>query len=268
MHDISLRAASNLMDAHNLAIVLCPNLIAGSNALRDVSICSVPGGRTMHDSQKPMPVAPEGKSTLGMVIKLCIQRYYEVFDEVHDRSEAIPGQNASHVESPTSSEVSSTTGSLQPNRELPNDDDEDIDDAMLVMPIGPNRTHVAGSIQNGAPSAWGAPAIPYKPRLRRATTSPPKRDARSMHTMSERSNGHGNGNGNNGQIYATINRARSLISIEKVGTGTVGGRGSIAVGRGTSRKSSGAGVEAIGITAEGFFTAPSSAPPVPPFPKT
>jgi Rho GTPase-activating protein 1 len=268
MHDISLRAASNLMDAHNLAIVLCPNLIAGSNALRDVSICSVPGGRTMHESQNsnlPVPVIPEGKSSLGMVIKLCIQRYYEVFDEVHDRSEAIPGQRA-HVESPASSEVSSTTGSLQPNPELQNDDDEDIDDAMLVMPIGPNRTHIAGSTQNGAPSALGTSAIPYKPRLRRATTGPSKRDARSMHTMSERSNSHGNGNGNNGQIYATINRARSLISIEKAGT--VGGRGSIALGRGTSRKSSGAGVEAIGITAEGFFSAPSSAPPVPPLPKT
>ena len=83
---------------------------------------------------------------------------------------------------------------------------------------------------------------------------------RSMHTV-----GLDSGNGGGGAYaYASTNKAKSMYSIEN-GTGTAGGRkGSISVGRGTTRKSSGAGVEAIGITAEGFFSAPSSAPPVPP----
>lgn len=69
--------------------------------------------------------------------------------------------------------------------------------------------------------------------------------------------------------YASNSKARSLISIEKgSGSGTLGGRkGSISIGTGRGTvKGSGAGVEAIGITAAGFFTAPSSAPSVPPLP--
>ena len=66
-----------------------------------------------------------------------------------------------------------------------------------------------------------------------------------------------------------------MISIEK-GEASVGGvmsvggggtmrrGGSIAIGRGTVRgKGSGSGVEAMGVTAAGFFTAPD-VPPVPP----
>jgi hypothetical protein len=36
----------------------------------------------LRQSQAQQPTLSEGKTTLGMVIKLCAQRYYEVFDEV------------------------------------------------------------------------------------------------------------------------------------------------------------------------------------------
>ncbi|KAK7690195.1 hypothetical protein QCA50_006846 [Cerrena zonata] len=102
LHEVSLRSASNRMDAHNLAVVICPNLVSGSNPLRDVMLCAVPGGPSLHSiptqSQPPQPSTPstsnpaalaEGKTTLGLVVKLCIQRYYEIFDDLPDPTEAL-----------------------------------------------------------------------------------------------------------------------------------------------------------------------------------
>jgi len=63
----------------------------------------------------------------------------------------------------------------------------------------------------------------------------------------------------------TIGKARSMISIEK-GDGTQSRKGTITVGRGTGRKSTGAGVEALSVTAAGFFSPPANAPPVPGIP--
>lgn len=279
MHEVSLRSASNRMDAHNLALVLCPNLVSGSNPARDVMMCSVPGGPTLFEStsspiKSNRAALSEGRTTLGMIIKLCIQRYYEIFDEVHDRTEALyPERALRGEEGNISSETSSASGNPGPSHHgmyHDHDDDEDIDDAMLVMPIGPSHSHhhngstpqQAGGSSISPPSAWGAPGgatSTFKPR-HRSTLSGSSSKVRSMHTV-----GLDSGNGGGGAYaYASTNKAKSMYSIEN-GTGTAGGRkGSISVGRGTTRKSSGAGVEAIGITAEGFFSAPSSAPPVPP----
>lgn len=273
MHEVSLRSASNRMDAHNLALVLCPNLISGPNPARDVVMCSIPGGPSLYDSMptpRSNPAAlAEGKSTLGMVIKVCIQRYYEVFDEVHDRSEAIPPQRSFHGEVAPLSPSSSESGSSLQHRNG-NDDDEDIDDAMLVMPIGPSQSHETNAVRNRRsspsppPSAWAAGGAAYKPRHRSTNSGGSSSGVRSMHTvLGESASGSGNTGG--GYSYASMSKAKSMISIEKGGpVGTTGRKGSISVGRGTTRKSTGAGVEAIGITAEGFFSAPSSAPPVPP----
>ncbi|EEB92256.1 hypothetical protein MPER_09264 [Moniliophthora perniciosa FA553] len=81
MHEVSLHAAMNRMDAHNLSIVLCPNLVKGTNPAKDVMMCTAPGG--------PQQQQPQNNTTLGTVIKLCIHRYYEIFDEVHDRTEVV-----------------------------------------------------------------------------------------------------------------------------------------------------------------------------------
>ncbi len=48
---------------------------------------------------------------------------------------------------------------------------------------------------------------------------------------------------------------RSIVSIEKA-IGKAGSKGSITIGKGTTRRAGGAGVEAVGVTALGFFTPP------------
>ena len=249
LHEVSLRESSNRMNAHNLAVVICPNLIKGPDPLKDIAMCVIPSGPSAPTSR-----STEAKTSLGSVIKYCIQHYYEVFDEVQDRSEATPVQRRPQVldQQPPS-----------PDRRysgFQNEDDEEIDDAMLVMPIGPAA---APSKDEKTPTslrqeATSSGTVPYKTRVR-SPKPPPGAGGRSFHTAGENGNGAG---------ASTIGRSKSLISIDNGnGNGNMGTRrGSISIGRGTTRKSSGAGVEAIGITAGGFFTAPNSAPPVPSFP--
>ncbi|KAG0708429.1 hypothetical protein DFH29DRAFT_892451 [Suillus ampliporus] len=278
MHEVSLRSSVNRMDAHNLAIVICPNLVKSSDPMQDVMICSIPSGPSMSSTPStnatPTPAAPtpptdslDGNTTLGSIVKLCIQRYYEIFDEVHDRSEAVP-PSTRRSPSPPSSEDSS--GSL-PKQARPlslRSDDEEIDDAVLVMPIGPSGSGIASTNENLA-SVWGggganANTLPYQPRRRKFT-----------------GNAAGNGNGgnengvhsinddsHNGAGHRRRNKARSTLSIERAGSGFGSGKGSISIGHGTLRKASGSGVEAMGITAGGFFTPPNVAPPAPSMPSS
>ncbi|KAL0960827.1 hypothetical protein HGRIS_005846 [Hohenbuehelia grisea] len=251
LHDVTLRSSTNLMDARNLAIVICPNLVKGKNPILDIGMCAVPGAPSM-SSSFPTNAAPtasaEGRTTLGAVLLLCIQRYYEVFDEVLDRSEAISPARVLGA----ASSAPSSSGENSPRAQ--NGEDEEIDDTMLVMPIGPNgaqRTTVASA----APSAWASNvAANHVTRHRSKPSWGSGSGVRSMHTL-------GDGIGG-GHPSGTIGRAKSLISVES-GTSAMGRKGSIAVGRGTTRKTSGAAVEAISITAEGFFTPPSNAPPLP-----
>ncbi|KAG6887538.1 hypothetical protein C0995_014546 [Termitomyces sp. Mi166 len=247
MHEVSLRAASNRMDAHNLAIVLCPNLVKGSNPMRDVTMCSVASVASTSATSSPDP-SFSPSATLGIVIRICIERYYEVFDEVLDRSEAVPPPRS--FQDSDRSEASASPA--------PAHDDESIDDAMLVMPIGPSGSRA------GPPSAWATASgngnEGYKPQHRSNLSGG---SARSAHGEG-RSSSSFIGGGENNNVFSTASRSKSMMNIEN-GSGTVGGRrGSITLGRGTMRKSSGAGVEAIGITAEGFFSPPGNAPPVPP----
>jgi len=250
MHEVSQRAASNRMDAHNLTIVLCPNLVSSSNPIRDVMMCATSSTPTQFPGASPSLSSStnslESKTTLGSVIKLCIQRYYEVFDEIQDRSEAVAPPTSTDE---TASVSSSGSSSPKPAR-FPGflDDDEEIDDEMLVMPIGPGGSRGQGV----APSAWS-----YKPRHRNTLSkSSSASGLRSMHAADAKSNTSGNGSD-------AVGKAKSMISIEKGPTGVSGGRkGSISIGRGTTKKSVGSGVEAINITASGFFAPPQSAPPV------
>ncbi|KAJ7065154.1 CDC42 rho GTPase-activating protein [Mycena belliarum] len=270
MHDVSLRATSNRMDAHNLAVVLCPNLVASkTNPARDVWMCGVPGGpalfaRAPAESPASTPAAlAEGRTTLGTVVKLCIQRYFEVFDEMHDRTEALPPPRP-HAESSASSSASSSSGfrASSPRRHSvrSQNEDEELDDEMLVMPIGMAPAQgPGGGPQNGGggrpPSAWGAAGAGQQSayRARHRSTLSGASSIAGHPTRSVLSGGGGGG------VYGS-SRAMSLVSVEKgsagMGPGTVGRKGSISVGRGTTRKASGAAVEAVGITAEGFFSAP------------
>lgn len=276
LHEVSLHSSSNRMDAHNLSVVVCPNLVKSSNPMRDVMMCVVPGGPSLTSGPSSLSSSMtsattlsrcsdsscEGSTTLGAVIKLCIQRYYEIFDEIKDRSEPVASsRHLSRAPSPLSSSGSSASLSkpLRP-LSLGIDDEDSIDDAMLVMPIGPAGN--AGSLWHPSIREGRAPntsvnlgagnanssTFPYQPRQRKT----PAVGVRSVN------NGH-NGTSSN---FASRSRARSTLSIEKIGNGLENRRGSISIGRGTSRKASGAGVEALGITAGGFFTPPTS-PPLP-----
>ncbi|KAJ8523208.1 hypothetical protein ONZ45_g299 [Pleurotus djamor] len=269
MHDVSLRSQTNFMDAHNLAIVLGPNLVSGSNPLQDVMMCGVPGGPRMTSSPPSSPATPsagERKNTLGLILKISIQRYYEIFDEVHDRSEALPPprESAYNPSSSTPSQSSSVSGSPQPEHasyRYSYQDDEDIDDAMLVMPIGPasprNANHGSptpaspNNNNHAAPSAWGAnnaPA-PYKVRQRKPRNPQidPSIGARSLYAGAAGDGRATNAGGSPRGLAPSTSKARSMISIEKGSTSGAGG----------------SGVEAISITAPGFFTSPDNAPPVP-----
>jgi Rho GTPase-activating protein 1 len=188
-----------------------------------------------------------------------------VFDEVWDRSEALPLPASQSVSSSNSASPSMQHQTL--NYAHNDNDSEDIDDAMLVMPIGPSQ---GKQNANGKPpSAWGASSgnvnggstIKSRPghRSKASGGSTSGSGVRSVHTA------FGDRGGGNGMGYLS-GKAHSMVSIENGlgGVGTVGKRGSISVGRGGTRKASGAGVEALGVTAEGFFTPPSGAPPVPP----
>ncbi|KAG8214398.1 Rho GTPase-activating protein [Butyriboletus roseoflavus] len=196
LHQVSLRSSSNRMDAHNLAIVVCPNLVKSANTMRDVMMCAVPGGPSLTNGppslsssttstttlSRSSDSSSEGSTTLGAVIKLCIQRYYEIFDEIKDRSEPIsPSRHLSRSPSPPSSSGSSASLSKRPQQllSLPVDDEDSIDDAMLVMPIGLAGNAGASwhsSIREGrTPNATmnlagnaGSSIFPYQPRRRKA----------------------------------------------------------------------------------------------------
>ncbi|EKM50162.1 uncharacterized protein PHACADRAFT_264735 [Phanerochaete carnosa HHB-10118-sp] len=267
LHEVSMRAEHNRMNAFNLALVISPNLLKGKNPMLDISLCQIPDGQSPAPSNRPFPNS-EGKTTLGQVVQLCIERYYEIFDDVRDRAEALPaGEQDAHevIIGDSSSRDIALSPSFQSSqsykRDSMIDDDEDIDDAMLVMPLGPSanartqqqQAQAPAQYAASPPSAWmpASQAMPYstyKPRQRKQPNVP------SVHTAAS-------GNG-----HATVGRsARSLISIEKAGAGSR--KSSIAIGRGTTKKSSGSGVEAMGITASGFFSPPPSAPPVPSLPE-
>ena len=247
------------MDAHNLALVLTPNLVKGQNFKRDFEMSAVPNNMDGH-------TAKPASATLGLVIKTCIPHYYEIFDEVVDRTEAIPPHlstssfTAVDSNEPVSATASSFSSDISGTQV--DGDDESIDDQMLVMPLGPTTQGSSSNRTNGLapPSAWSQTTTPtpYKPRQRKTLS---KGSNQSLHTTMSGTGGTGVG----GSQPGTVGKAKSMISIEKrtIGGGPGGRKGSISIGRGTTRKGTGSGVEAIGITANGFFSPPESSPPVP-----
>ena len=102
LHEVSLRCRTNLMDARNLAIVITPSLVSSGNPLRDMQMYAVggvpmlPPAMIANANASMSPPSPRTAAagipmgtSLGTVIKLCIERYYEVFDEVRDRTEVV-----------------------------------------------------------------------------------------------------------------------------------------------------------------------------------
>lgn len=274
LHDVSLQSDTNRMDAFNLAIVICPNLVKSSNPMRDVMMCTVPvpgmstpslttSTATLAQSQS-LPEG-EGKTTLGIVIALCIRRYYEVFDEIVDRHEAVAPWRAIHSQEWDADGASSASGSSkQPTYVLGDGDDEDdIDDEMLVISVGmENKLQPHPPASSGPPSAWGSMPQPQWTKRHKSTPSD-RNGARSIHNECSSSSAY------NGPLlshpHAGNSKDRSMISVEGSGHSKSNGsggtrRGSITIGRSASRKGSGAAVEAVSVVAGGFFTSPTNGP--------
>ncbi|KAF8626759.1 hypothetical protein AX15_004708 [Amanita polypyramis BW_CC] len=283
MHEVSLQSSINRMDAYNLAVVLCPNLVKGQNLTKDVMLCAVSTGSpaspfaSLH-GQGPAPdrLTETGGMTLGMIVKLCIERYYDVFDEAQDVGEAATltttpgavgpngatmktrdreeGVDIGTVVTSTSLDGCSTDVGTHPSRgedigQDEEDDEEEIDDAMLAMSIGPSHGR-NGSLGVGEFGVWNgmnasaSMGVGYKVRQRP--------------NMNRSRTADGNVKG---FAYATLSKAKSVIGIEKgQGGGEVNGekrRGSISIGGGgKNSKGVGSGVEALGVTAAGFFAPP------------
>jgi Rho GTPase-activating protein 1 len=271
LHDVSLRSDTNRMDAFNLAIVICPNLVRSSNPMRDVMMCTVPVPGMSTPSQttstatlaqlQSLPVR-EGKTSLGTVIALCIRRYYEIFDEAMDRHEAVAPWRAIRSHGSGADGSSSASGSpKQPNYVLGDGDDEDIDDETLVMSVGiENNLQLHPSASSGLPSAWESIPQPHK---RHKSTLSNGNDAPSIYNDSSCS--VYNGPQRSSHPHTGNGKAKSMVSVEGSGhSGSYGSggtrRGSITIGRSTTRKGSGAAVEAVSVVAGGFFTSPTSGP--------
>lgn len=104
LHDVAQRADINLMDSTNLAIVFTPNLVSNENPLKAVQMSMVSSTtqkskdimelsrQSSHANVVNLPDGPQKHTgtTLGTVVRVCIERYYEIFDEVRDVTEAIP----------------------------------------------------------------------------------------------------------------------------------------------------------------------------------
>lgn len=93
LHKVAQHKDSNKMDAANLATVIAPNLVSSGNAIKDVMICRVEGISSMSQSQVQMGRSGQGRNasissnseagtTLGSILRFCIERYYEIFDQV------------------------------------------------------------------------------------------------------------------------------------------------------------------------------------------
>ncbi|CAE6439377.1 unnamed protein product [Rhizoctonia solani] len=187
LHDVSLRSSVNKMDAHNLALCIAPNLVRSNDPIRDVKMCAVPGAASMTAPNSPAPPRKPGSTTLGDIVRVCIERYFEIFEDVPDRGDALPvpaelkfddetstlaGMSGSSLmdsavlvgDSPTeplSADTSVTTLESMPRSSVDIEDDE-LNQAMLVMSVTPE------------------PQAPHSPRSIRAGTNPMARSTGAL----------------------------------------------------------------------------------------
>jgi hypothetical protein len=97
---------TNKMNSHNLAVVFLPVLVRSANIMEDVEICIMPSARTRSAIQTGQK---KEDTSLGMIIKLMIERFDDVFPSVTDSNEAISQTmtpDSSHSFSSSSSAVS------------------------------------------------------------------------------------------------------------------------------------------------------------------
>lgn len=69
------------MDSHNLAVVFLPVLVRSADIRQDAFMCTMPRKVNL---DRQMKEQKEQQSSLGMILKLCIDRYDEIFPPRHD----------------------------------------------------------------------------------------------------------------------------------------------------------------------------------------
>lgn len=100
------------MDSHNLAVVFLPVLVRSADIRQDALMCTMP--RKVNSDKRMQQEGQQGESSLGYILKLCIDRYDEVFSLRRDaeRREVVQSadvtENSSRSASATSH--SSTVG--------------------------------------------------------------------------------------------------------------------------------------------------------------
>ncbi|KAG8733033.1 hypothetical protein FRC12_019002, partial [Ceratobasidium sp. 428] len=199
LHDVSMRSDINKMDAHNLALCIAPNLVRSEDPVRDVKICTVPpsaGALQMSATtwntpgsapSSTAPAAPRraGTTTLGEIVKICIERYFEIFEDVPDRGEALPVPSelrfdggiglsglsptvsrssfsgSTSVGGPASEAMDSSFSTLDsvPRSSVDIEDDE-LNEAMLVMSVAPDPAPVQ-TPKPVSPSQPSPVSVPY-----------------------------------------------------------------------------------------------------------
>lgn len=85
LHLVSIRSFNNKMDASNLSVVFCPNLVFSGNTKKDLDVCKVAGLGSMGGDvggRETISNSEVSNTSLGTIIKFCIERYYEIFDEI------------------------------------------------------------------------------------------------------------------------------------------------------------------------------------------
>ncbi|KAG9121903.1 hypothetical protein FRC07_001949 [Ceratobasidium sp. 392] len=215
LHDVSMRSEINKMDAHNLALCIAPNLVRSQDPVRDVKICTVPpsaGALQMSPAtwntpgsaapSTPAPPRRAGTTTLGEIVKICIERYFEIFEDMPDRGEALPVPSELRFDSASSSGIglsglsptvsrSSFSGSTSldgpsetsaamdssfstldsvPRSSVDIEDDE-LNEAMLVMSVAPDPAPARPSPSISVASAQPSP-VPYATYSRASKAGP------------------------------------------------------------------------------------------------
>lgn len=89
LHLTAQRSERNKMDSTNLATVWGPNLVKSNDPLRDMAICAVKGAPQMttgmappsdNDANEESSTPPVASCTLGTILRVCIDHYYEIFE--------------------------------------------------------------------------------------------------------------------------------------------------------------------------------------------
>ncbi|KAG8823480.1 hypothetical protein FRC19_003733 [Serendipita sp. 401] len=170
LHEVASRSSVNLMDAYNLAIVFTPNLVSNENAIRAVQMSMVLPPPTMRRNSKDiiasksssvLPVDTRANEeqglTLGTVIRFSIDNYYEIFDEMRDVTEAVPGGEFQQLEEGLESSVGSGTSS-KPNISSPSTSPGIITPPVQAPITASKSKKIRDGVSSAPPTAWNTAA--------------------------------------------------------------------------------------------------------------